>query len=507
MKMSCFFIIVLGIHLNVMSQEHAVIRSPQVSDMIRFNNTSVAKTSGRLDLNINLLDVNDIDFHLPVNLSYNSSGYIPSKGESSVGLNWSLIAGGAIYREVRGMPDDWEDDNSDFHEQGFLHVVKGGSVCSAAQLWQTPANYLENNKLAGVIQIKNTRIESSSDIYHFSFGPYSGKFTLNFDGSVSVAGKDGGHFKVDVSDYNYFKLSNTSTIRITTDDGYVYSFGGDWDNVEYTLKCKKDGQCSTIHDYYISSFHLSQIIAPNGRSLHVKYHHLSPKYHDPYELFRFDNNMSSEDAINYTLSSVSSAAVAINQPTYIDGSWQWGNSAGTDFSYLFIKSALVEEITTDFQTIKFHYSLKGFNPYEIDNSWRKSCGAKLDSICSFDNQNKRCRKLIFNYSYFGGDHKRYFLTKLHLSEHESYNFDYNIRTLPDPTTTGIDYWNYWQGTLEGGRLIPSMILYNNGDFKYASGDREPTGKGYDTGLLHKITYPTGGYSEIYYEPHSYSSVI
>jgi hypothetical protein len=46
------------------------------------------------------------DKSFTMNLSYNSSGFIPTKRSNYVGLNWMLDVGGMITREVNHLPDD-----------------------------------------------------------------------------------------------------------------------------------------------------------------------------------------------------------------------------------------------------------------------------------------------------------------------------------------------------------------------------------------------------------------
>ncbi len=60
-------------------------------------------------------------------LSYDASGFIPNKNASIVGLDWNLLASGAITRIVNGEPDDkfnpnWEKANRNIgYIYGQLH--------------------------------------------------------------------------------------------------------------------------------------------------------------------------------------------------------------------------------------------------------------------------------------------------------------------------------------------------------------------------------------------------
>ncbi len=84
------------------------VKSPQSYEMERYGNIPVNMNVGGIDLSIPLFSANisGSGKSFLMNLSYNSSGFIPAKRSNYVGLNWFLNYGGAITREVRGVADD-----------------------------------------------------------------------------------------------------------------------------------------------------------------------------------------------------------------------------------------------------------------------------------------------------------------------------------------------------------------------------------------------------------------
>lgn len=68
--------------------------------------------TGRVQLNIPLGNAGDA--FTQVSLSYSSGGFKPSTPSTTLGLGWNLVCGGAISRQVRGIPDevtsDWKDE-------------------------------------------------------------------------------------------------------------------------------------------------------------------------------------------------------------------------------------------------------------------------------------------------------------------------------------------------------------------------------------------------------------
>lgn len=55
---------------------------------------------------IPLYTYRDVDFEIPVALTYSSNGLLPNVQAGSSGLGWFLSAGGTITREVNGFPDE-----------------------------------------------------------------------------------------------------------------------------------------------------------------------------------------------------------------------------------------------------------------------------------------------------------------------------------------------------------------------------------------------------------------
>lgn len=229
----------------------APVYSPQTAEMIRFDNTASELYSGKIDLNIPLISFHDPDFDLSMILHYNSGGFKPSEPDNFVGMNWSLMVGGIIYRDVKGIADDAYRENISSMQpklRGFLghprlNMTNDEFVARLNEnpeelLWRTSdgTDSFFENKCYSFPAFAGTNVEASSDIYHYNFGKYSGDFLINFDGSVSVAPHNGGNVEIDLNGYQYDMDSGTngSVLKIITDDGYVYCFGGSYSAMEYT---------------------------------------------------------------------------------------------------------------------------------------------------------------------------------------------------------------------------------------------------------------------------------
>lgn len=495
--------------ISVRGQENPtdIIRSPQVADMIRYDNTPVALNSGRLDLNIPLLALEDPDFNFPVTACYNSAGFMPAKPEGTIGLDWSLSMGGVIYREVRGIADDLEQVGN---MKGFLRLLKDKKSYNPQLVAANPSQYLS---FVGGPVFKDTHIEAVPDLYRFKFGGYSGYFSMEYDGTIQVVSERGGNLKVDLSGYEYFTTYNKTTIiKITADNGYQYYFGGSKDNMEYSIKYINNlGYASGA--VYPSAFFLYKVVAPNGRSLDISYRKIPNNYNvTPTSIM--DELAYQKDLKNYTtnfsftgLLNMENHTGALTQTS--DGfSVQSGRSGA--YHYTLTKVALIDEVTCGAQKMKFYYSPRTVGKERFKDvafSLSTRCGAMLDSI-NIQYLNKPTKRVKFQYSYLGDPYPAFFLTKLMMQDNGTYQFVYgNTNNLPNPVKANTDYWNFLRSYDESNSLMPGIIIYNNNDYKYTSNMREPNPELCNMTLLKSIAYPTGGRAEIFYEPHTYSKKV
>lgn len=507
------------------------IITPQTADIMRFDNTPVNMNSGRLDLSIPLIEFQDKDFNLPINVFYNSAGFKPAEPDNYTGRNWSLNCGGIIFREVSGMPDDIasQDAGSGFFAKGFLTILKSyrnrlNKREVHKNIFVDPNNYAEiniayNSALATIRALPHGQqngIESTADPYHFSFGPYSGKFMLNFDGSVSSITTSGGECTINLDKYDLVSGFNAhnATISITTDDGYIYRFGGNdtYAPMEYTpLSWKRS---YVFHGYYdgtghtINTYYLTEIVAPNGRKLTIKYKDIPKEYHTNPHLLSpgygaqplFDKGIN----LLYSYS---------GRPTYEDITANAYDGKNTPVypEHHLTKIALIDYIETDHAKIQFYYSVRDKHvsyesPGTTDPEFPFHCGAKLDSVIYKVRDTKPIEVTRLKYLYGTGN--RMFLQSVRNSKRGSYHFEYN--SIPangsDPMTTNIDHWGYWLGVGSTSNILPKMEQDEFYQYQYnvLTKDREPTGKNPETSLLKKIVYPTGGYATFEYEPHEYS---
>lgn len=452
-----------------------------------------------------------------------------------------LDCGGIIYRSVNGMPDDlkgyrWYSTDISAYT-GFLGMLGKNYFnldTMKSEVEQNPYKYAyrEDCSISSMSAIplndNNMDIECSPDIFYFSFGKHSGKFMINYDGSISVVGNNGGKYQVDLSGMKLLdsRDSQNTYIQIHTDDGYVYTFGGDgYASLEYNAFSWKGAYapeyCSNRNLNEITAFHLTQIKAPNGRTLNIHYRDVDEKYHrDPFIVGNNETNpnLSGREQLltQYLLNGKKSllrCGMFVEGPDTRENGPFGGKRPFMDESYSLMKVALIDRITTDVCTIRFFYSardkhidFKGM----LQGDFFMSCGAKLDLVdMTYNNGQEKAR---LNYDYLLNN--RMFLKSVNTTIEGTHSMEYYIPRMteaevPDPLTFNIDHWGFWRGNVKSGCLIPGMRQTDEDqlEYKITTDDRDATGVDCETSLLKRITYPTGGNALYTYEPHRYSSII
>nr|WP_321485488.1 BACON domain-containing protein [uncultured Draconibacterium sp.] len=492
------------------------VPSPQTSDFLRYGNLPVNYYTGNLNIEIPIYKYEDKDFNIDMSLRYNSSGFIPNKRSSIVGLNWFLDAGGVITRKVKGVPDDTRGDFNGFPGTPLLHGLLYG-------LKESSNNYSSDDiySFSEGFESSYHRIwslnsaapfETESDEYTFNFMGIRGKFMIGFDGKAVVySTNSAGTYNIDISKMGKQeagrKYPNYSQIKITTGNGYVYEFGGTPKNLEYLTGNPSASPITEAGIYFnptVVSWYLTKITAPNGRQVSFEYLDFDPSYdygipNDPnFYLFSKYPQSTTKSYSNYISLS------------YFLGDLEMSESGGysnSDPTLEALKTVYLSKVVIDNHTIELFYSDKEKKFYqEYSNRYNRN-NNKLDSIY-ISTSSEPIKKAYLNYSYKGDINKeRLFLDEVKLSGQNSYLLDYLAFNLPSPETQSIDYWGFWNGEDDkNADLIPRFSYNTDGDITYLSPEREPKSVSgvFNQGLLKKVTYPTGGYTKIEYEPHDYS---
>lgn len=505
--------------------------SPDVWSMIKYGNAEVNPYSGTVGTSIPIYTYQDDDFTIPISIDYASSGYKPNIPTGVVGLGWYLNVGGAITREVRGIPDDGYV-TFNYYSYGFnTQVFDVLGYASLHQMNNLQGNWRFDDLVYTNIEGKDymkvaynastplSRYEIEPDIYHFDFLGHTGSFILQpnnravFFNCNNPSGDYSIRFDKDPDKFVSFTL--------TTVDGTQYLFGkGDkckstrrldgWhhklhhndtlDEENIELNKSDDGLTNTF------SWRLTKIIAPNGRIVEFSY--------DINALVSYESN---HDISCAYIPTVSQTKGEIN--TAYPGITETYNIKQEEPTVNVVYAGLLQQIRIGNEAIiDLSYSDKPVERIADRTIFTESSNRKqLDSIIVRNRNHApikrchlsyKCNRLTESGASTGDGIT--FLKSIDISGVGVYSMYYNKENdvFPGIDTYEIDWYGYYNGGNTPAYFIPpaSSISDLQNDRTKIFNYRKPNEEYAKYGILEKIAYPTGGYTTYQYESNSWAKI-
>ena len=466
--------------------------SPNTYSFARYGDLPVDYSRGLPQINIPLFSISDRDLNLDLSLSYHASGIKVDQEASWVGLGWSLNAGGMITVQVRGVPDFTTTAGNSRTDLNFYDS-------SYANL----ADYI-NREWSTLYAAANGATDNAPDIFFYNFCGRAGKFYLDGNRKGQM---------LDSEDISIEFLTN-STFRITDEKGVCYTFAS-----------KEQAYNSDFGGNYTTAWYLTEMVSPAGGKLTFAYTsggtlstgHFRRAYTDCF--IEVNKDVSAHEI-----------PTQYRTPTFATGDP--------------VQGLVPESITAgDGSKVEFNQrSGKRLDAYNVN-------GSVLEKLVYKNPAGTVCRKYGFSYSYFQPDNAHrlslsgydFLNYRLRLDKVEeeneagtatagAYTFAYygdevtstnNVYALPYRLSPCQDHWGYYNHTSN------STIFANNNastpfhqdgwyyrlnpvhtdmselrSFAVTAGaDRKRHGEAVKACTLKRLTYPTGGSTELEYEPH------
>jgi YD repeat-containing protein len=438
--------------------------SPEPARMALYGAYGVSYFTGKPQIGIPIYTIKTSGLEVPVSLNYESSGVKVDELASWAGTGWMLSGGGMITRVVVDKPDEW----------------------SGGYLEQTTIPYLNTGDLNYYTQTAFYHtIDTEPDKYFYNFNGRSGEFT--YDEAKNI-------IQCPVSALKITRLTNG--FEITDEQGNLYEFK--MPETSWVL-INNDGEAQPSCP---TSWWLTKITAANRiDAINFAYSEdldeledkptYSAAYGDAYELI--------SDGLDYAL-----ARNTISNSHYVTNrSW---------------KPQRLDSITfTNGKVVinRLHDRLDGGS-------------SRVESIDIFNIVNGTYSKLrsvkftidYFHYSGFysntlisySQNYGKYRLKLTGLEERDAkgllvdtYKFEYNETELPFRGSYQQDYWGYFNGVTQNDVSLTLLPTQQTDDLIHTVGgaDRTPNEQFMKAGILTKITYPTGGYTNFNWEAHRY----
>ncbi|MCJ8212051.1 hypothetical protein MUY27_20205 [Mucilaginibacter sp. RS28] len=473
------------------------VASPNAAALGKYGDIPVSNHTGIPSISIPLYTVKEGPLSLPISLSYHASGLKVEETASWVGAGWSLNAGGVITRSVRGLPDDYR---TSVQTKGYFKDYGYYSYPESFQTGQNPFTSLDFYYQG----FENGMLDSEPDLFFFNFNGYSGKFYFRDDRTAIILPQQDIKIEYDFRDQRSVNghYQGLSGFILTTPDGNKYYFGqkpgnNSDDQIELTTMAPNDPQTNPYGDPGItSSWYLYKITsADNQFAINLSYSREKYGYH-------FVATKDITGSTTYTSGSEFSLA-----KNYISGA-RLSSISSTNCKVDFITGAARADLSSPDQN--------GSSLSDLPNSDAKVLGA-----VSIKNRfAQEIKKFNFNYDYFydtsplpttnsgfntvvTSDQKRLKLLSVQETDGTNtfppYSFDYFSEAVPRRLSFGRDHWGFINGANNTG-LISS---FNVNGTTVPGANRESAWPAMRGGTLKKITYPTGGYVALDFEPNTF----
>lgn len=483
----------------------AYVPTPQTWAFIRYGSNPVDYYTGKAMVNVPIYTYKDNDFELPISVSYVSEGFVPSRQTGILGLNWFLNCGGAISREIVGIPDNRIYEGL----SGFLN----GSPASDESIMDLTAGNI--NRTSTAYQVNGR--ETTSDIYHFNFLGHSGTFHFDGNKQPKVYNTNGQHgtYTINTICYSNGELKG---FTIMTADGYKYTFGSA-DTMIYNNCVERNisgtfatntnfnfahGNSQT--EYPIVTWNLTKIEAPNGRVVEYLYSNVGNTFMYPHVNTETTNNpfLVMTFVPEYSIDNYGKnhyRNVSITRTCYLD-------------EIIINDSNTVDSNDSKRTSITFLKSLKNSldrpnselaSDIEYDHNITQSL-YKLDAIRVISPNDKLIHKTTFSYK---NKNNRLILTKIRTDGLGDYTMTYHEEhTYPAISTADTDFWGFYNGNgNEYSDIIGSELDESYNDVLISECHRVPNWKYARLGCLKRITYPTKGFTEFEYEANCADKIL
>lgn len=471
------------------------ISSPTATSLGKYADIPVGYHTGIPQISIPIYTVKEGPLSLSIDLSYHASGLKVLETASWVGAGWALNAGGVITRTVQGAPD--ERFTSSVNDQTHGHLSDGGyskyfwTATNNYELPYPPPTWAPEYERQDWEYFAEGKKDGEPDLFFFNVAGYSGKFYFHDDGSaVLVPEQD---IKVE---YNYTPGygSSIESFILTTANGTKYYFGktvseSDTDPIEKTNPFAAEAGLTT--GTAISSWFLNKISSADDLfSITLSYTAESYSYYTvslypiPYDKLSETGHKTVKNIVN---------GVRLNRITFSNGK--------------------VDFVPASTNRLDLNGTIASFQ--NDVNTQAKA----LASIQISDSSGTKCKKFDFSYSYFEDntstvplglysglttDKKRLKLNSLQESSCDAsvfippHHFEYFSELVPRRFSFAQDHWGFINNATENTSMIPT--LFPDSFEPIIGANRESNWPAMRGGSLKKITYPTGGYTELEFEP-------
>jgi len=445
--------------------------SPNAAAFHVYGNTQVNNYTGSANITIPLWEVTEGDLSVPIYLKYTGGNGIKVEEIGSwVGLGWTLNAGGAISRTIRGLAD--EDETL----AGFFNTT----IPIPNQPY---ANFKDFSDIEDGVR------DGQPDMFMYNYPGGSGTFFYDNDKNIFLKPKK----NISISHTITNESETVSSTYCTTGHKVINDFNltDEYGNTYYFHEKERsntitDGGTHTDNRGFPSSWFIEKMENRlKTKAIDFEYDTYTYDLTRSSSIIQIDNNLE-DDIYTYT----SYIGKRLKKITYSQGSIEFIASTAyrkdlTNNKYL--DKIIVKDSNGDvIKTIKFNYK------YMTDDA--------LENVTTtITNPKEEIRLILTSVEECDGSNNCLNPTTITYDTSEY---------LPSRFSKAQDHWGYYNGETSNTKLEPKhevkYIVPTNGWVytTFGSANRNPNATFSRAGILTEIEYPTGGSTVFEYESHT-----
>ncbi len=432
--------------------------NPEVGTLGNYGGFNSNLSVGQIDITIPLVEVKSSSLSMPFSLSYDPTGIRVFEKASTVGMNWHLSGTSSISRVVLGKPDDLSGNFNSALIQDSIN-----SAPNSTRIVTDPNDFWYN--------AAKMSFDLEPDMYSYNFNGKSGKFIFSPSENKFIT--------IPYAPLKIERLWNSSTsffyFKITDENGYVFIFDELGTASFQTEVLNSPGGFSSMT--YTSEWHLSEVDAPDG-NWEYRIHYIP------------DSKPVVSDAsqtMNYLISGGCSGGPQTGIMDLTGSTW-----VTSEINY---GGKLIARVNAKQEEAIFDYSTLADGSMQLDRiRYRNGDGISI-------------REQLLNYSFYAGSGKLRLdsvVTFADKDRQHAYGLYYDLaKNTPVTGSKARDHWGYYNGQNGNTSLVPRMWYSKQ---YVGSANRNASLDFAKAGILNKIVYPTGGYSEFEYELNDYGRI-
>lgn len=476
-------------YINELRRMVQIPNSPEAQEFTKYGEHSVSLYTGAPDISVPIYTHQGREMALPISLSYDARGIKVEQLATNVGLGWNLNVGGRVSRVINGLADDY---NASIPSEYF--------TLTQPETRAKVLNYLNERQTFNSLQevqdfqdfkrrMSENEVDAQPDYFSLNVMGLSDYMVFDFNnGGYVPRTMNNPRIKVDYTWETTGNIGKSVTSwTITDENGTQYYFEEAEETEVHNDDFNTSNPVALLHRYN-SSWLLTKIISSNKKDTY-EFTYDTQRWQQPASVVGGAFvSVPIDDLTNNT--NVPAVPVFNFQPTY------------------FIEQKMLKEI---------HYNGALLVSVDLKSRADLSINSAIDkiNIHERENENEFIQKVKLNHSYFGLStnenlsNKEMEEVRLKLDTVEflsgdnqtiyAYGFDYfSSADIPKTYSLSQDYMGYYNGK-NNSVLYPRVVTSN---YTLNGADRTPSFAHARIGTLNKIYYPTGGYSEFDYEPHT-----